>query len=204
MVGTGIYGQRSSLARVVVIDWEYETLLDLYVRQSAKVTDHRTFVSGISEADLSSEVAVEMEDCRRQVLDVLEGKILVGHALKNDLRALGISSHPWQQVRDTAKYEPFMKVRFDDGVLWPRKLKDLAKERLGVDIQEFGKSHCPLEDARTALDLYKKTRTRWEKTMDYKIKKTMAIVQESCAAKGEATDSMHHYIPPFMNIYIAP
>jgi len=178
MVGTGIDGQRSSLARVVVIDWDGKTLLDLYVRQCSEVTDYRTFVSGITEDDLSSENAVEKEDCRQQVLDVLKDKILVGHALKNDLHALGIV-HPWQQVRDTAKYEPFMKVRFDDGVLWPRKLKDLAKEKLGLDIQEVGRSHCPLEDAQTALDLYKKTRNKWEKAMEYKIKMPMDIQRQA-------------------------
>lgn len=174
MVGTGVGGQRSSLARVCMVDWDGNTVLDLYVRQEAEVTDYRTFVSGITADDLVSDDAVDFDECRRQVLDVLEDKILVGHALKNDLHALRIS-HAWQQIRDTGKYEPFMKVRFADGILWPRKLKDLAKEKLGKDIQQPGRPHCPFEDAQTAFDLYKKTRNKWEKAMDYKIKKTMEI-----------------------------
>lgn len=182
MVGTGIGGHKSSLARVCMVDWEGNTVLDLYVRQEFEVTDYRTFVSGITEDDLVSENAVDFEDCREQVLDVIEGKILVGHALKNDLHAMRIFTHPWQQIRDTGKYEPFMKVRFDDGILWPRKLKDLAKEKLGKDIQQPGKAHCPFEDAKTAFDLYKKTRNKWEKAMDYKIKKTMEIQQRAAAA----------------------
>ena len=174
MVGTGRYGQHSSLARVCMVDWDGITLLDLYVRQRVEVTDYRTFVSGIIEDDLTSDEAVDIEECRARVQELIDDKILVGHALKNDLHVLNIS-HPWCQVRDTGKYEPFMKIRFEDGVFWPRKLKDLAKEKLGKDVQQSGRAHCPFEDAQTALDLYKKVRNKWEKAMEYKIKKTMEI-----------------------------
>jgi RNA exonuclease 4 len=115
-----------------------------------------------------------VEECRSRVLELLEGKILVGHALKNDLHALGIT-HPWYDTRDTAKYEPFMKIRFDDGILWPRKLKELAKDKLGRDVQKLGASHSAFEDAKTALDLYKLVRLKWEKAMEYKINKTREI-----------------------------
>jgi RNA exonuclease 4 len=174
MVGTGYAGQHSSLARVCMVDWDGNTLLDLHVRQTYEVTDYRTFVSGITADDLISDDAVDYDECRACVQELIDDKILVGHALKNDLTALKIA-HPWQQVRDTGKYEPFMKIRFENGILWPRKLKDLAKEKLGKDIQESGKPHCPFEDAQTALDLYKKARNKWEKAMDYKIKKTREI-----------------------------
>jgi RNA exonuclease 4 len=49
MVGIGVDGQHSSLARVCMIDWDGNHLLDLYVRQRCEVTDYRTFVSGITE-----------------------------------------------------------------------------------------------------------------------------------------------------------
>jgi RNA exonuclease 4 len=184
MVGTGYAGQHSSLARVCMVDWDGNTLLDLYVRQTYEVSDYRTFVSGITADDLISDDAVDYDECRDRVQELIGDKILVGHALKNDLTALKIA-HPWQQVRDTGKYEPFMKIRFENGILWPRKLKDLAKEKLGKDIQESGKPHCPFEDAQTALDLYKKARNKWEKAMDYKINKTREIQnmqQEGVAA----------------------
>merc|ERR1712048_1444702 len=83
-------------------------------------------------------MGVDIETCRKTVSEFLRGKILVGHALKNDLHALGVD-HPWYDTRDTAKYEPFMKVRFDDGILWPRKLKDLVDEKLQYGIQVPGK-----------------------------------------------------------------
>jgi len=123
---------------------------------------------------LEQPATLSLEDVRQKVLTALKGKILVGHGLKNDLRALGISL-PWYLIRDTAKYEPYMKPRFDDGILWPQSLKVLAKNRLCRDIQTPGQAHCPVEDAATAMDLYKVARRRWERAMEYKIKKTEEI-----------------------------
>lgn len=174
MVGVGAYGTKSALARVCIVDWDGNTLLDKYVRPGEAVTDYRTFVSGITREDLESEDAVSIEECRDMVSRMLEGRILVGHGLKSDIRALGVS-HPWYNTRDTGKYEPFMKVRFDDGILWPRKLKELAKEKLGVDMQQLGVAHSPQEDAHTAMQLYQLVRRKWEKAMAYKYNKTREI-----------------------------
>jgi RNA exonuclease 4 len=172
MVGVGVNGHKSALARVTLVDWNGRIVYDSYIQPQCTVTDYRTFVSGIKEEDLKD--AGSFETCRAEVLELLDGKVLIGHALKNDLNALNIS-HPWSQIRDTGKYEPFMKVRFDDGVLWPRKLKDLVSEELQREIQLPGQSHSPFEDAVAALDLYKSARAKWEKVMDYKISKTLQI-----------------------------
>lgn len=172
MVGVGFRGKKSVLARVVILNWEAEVALDLYIRPDEPVTDYRTFVSGITSAHLHD--AVSLEEAREQVQQVLGDKILIGHGLKNDLHALKIT-HPWQRTRDTAKYEPFMKVRFDDNVLWPRKLKELCQQKLGREIQVAGQAHSPIEDARAALDLYKHVYAKWEKVMDYKVQKTREI-----------------------------
>lgn len=177
MVGIGSDGFHSALARVTLVDWDGQVILDQYVRPTEDITDYRTYVSGVCESDLLN-ATMDIPTIRNIVMYHLEGKILVGHALKNDLYALGIR-HPWQQIRDTAKYEPFMKVRFDDGILWPRKLKELAAEQLSQDIQLPGRPHSPIEDATTAMELYKKVRCKWEKVMDYKIKKTAEIQQGS-------------------------
>ena len=176
MVGVGMDGRESAVARVTLIDWFGAVLMDEYVQQQQEVTDYRTFVSGITP-DVLLHAKLDFVTCQQQVLQLLEGKILVGHGLKNDLRVLGIT-HPWFMVRDTAKYEPFMKVRFDDGVLWPRSLKDLCHEHLNRDIQVYGKPHCSSEDALGALDLYRHVSTHWEKTMEYKLTKTRSIEQQ--------------------------
>ena len=187
MVGIGPEGFTSALARVTIVDWSGDIVYDTCVQVDQPVTDYRTFVSGITPHHLQPENgAIPFDECRGKVASILRGKILVGHALKNDLAVLRIH-HPWQDIRDTAKYEPFMKTRFDDGVLWPRKLRELCKERLGKDIQECGKAHSPIEDATSAMDLYKSVRTKWEKTMQYKIKKTNEIMKKKKEAAEAAT-----------------
>ncbi|CAJ1918042.1 unnamed protein product [Cylindrotheca closterium] len=180
MVGCGYLGRRSSVARVTLVDWNGNIIFDEFVKQSVPVTDYRTFVSGITEADLEA-AKLTFDECRAQMESLLDGKILVGHALKNDLKALNLK-HPWQMTRDTAKYEPFMQTRFDDGVLWPRKLKELAKLKLQRDIQIYGQPHSAYEDAMAAFDLYKKHIKKWEKVMEYKISKTKQVETDQVIA----------------------
>ena len=170
MVGVGPDGKKSSVARVTIVDWDGRIVWDEFVRQEQEVTDYRTFVSGVTSLDLE-DATLSLEECRNHIQSMIEGKILVGHALKNDLRALGMVVH-FSQVRDTAKYEPFMKTRFNDNILWPRSLKSLASDYLGREIQREGEAHSAYEDAAAAMDLYRLVRTKWEKVMDYKIKKT--------------------------------
>ena len=182
MVGIGPGGRKSALARVCIIDYNAQILLDTFVKVQEPVTDYRTFVSGIRKEDIESDHAMDKNICREKVKSILNGKILIGHALKNDLHVLDME-HPWHDLRDTAKYEPFMKkhlIRVHKGsgshtAMCPRKLKELATEKLGKIIQKKGMEHSPLEDACTALELYKKVRCKWEKAMEYKIKKTNEI-----------------------------
>lgn len=173
MVGVGHAGKRSSVARVTIVDWDGRIVWDEFVLQEQEVTDYRTFVSGVTQLDLE-DATLTLEECRQHVQTMIADKILIGHALKNDLRALGLT-HSWMETRDTAKYEPFMQTRFDDNILWPRKLKDLASEKLGREIQRKGEPHSAYEDAAAAMDLYRMVRRKWEKVMDYKIKKTKQI-----------------------------
>ena len=193
MVGVGPHGLDSALARVCIIDWNKTILLDTYVQVNQEITDYRTFVSGIREEHLSKDVAMEFEECRSIVLELIRNKIVIGHGLKSDFYVLDIH-HPWQDIRDTAKYEPFMKqvqlVPCDNAsvssssssssssqpLFRPRKLKELALNKLDRTIQISGHEHCPLEDAGAALDLYKKARSKWEKAVEYKVQKTKEIM----------------------------
>jgi RNA exonuclease 4 len=160
-------GQATSVcARIVLLDWKGRVALDTYVQPEQTVTDYRTHVSGITADHLVH--APSIATVRSIVLDFLQDKILVGHGLENDLSALQIS-HPLWLIRDTAYYQPFMQTRFVhyDGstALAPRKLRELCTEKLHRDIQVPGVPHCPAEDARAALDLYKSHRPRWEACM---------------------------------------
>jgi RNA exonuclease 4 len=163
MVGLGPDGRRSSIARVTVIDWFGNVQLDEYIRQTEQVTDYRTHISGITEEDLKN-ATMTQEECREIMYLLLQNRILVGHDLRNDLTALGIT-HPWWMTRDTAKYESFMRRNLCSGTMRPRKLKELASEILHQDIQVSGRPHSSYEDALAALDLYRSVRIEWENTI---------------------------------------
>jgi RNA exonuclease 4 len=60
----------------------------------------------------------------------MNGRILVGHAIKNDLECLLIG-HPRRDIRDTSRHPEFRK--FSKGRT--PALKTLAKEILGIEIQ---------------------------------------------------------------------
>ena len=178
MVGVGPYGYRSALARVSIVNWEGDVIIDKYVKVEEEVTDYRTFVSGITEADLQSDDALTFDECRALVLDTLQEKIVVGHALKNDFDVLRIH-HEWHMIRDTARYEPFMKAHpTEEGALMAKKLKDLSRDKLGLVIQEDGKEHDSIEDATAAMELYIKHRRKWEKAVAWKANKTKMILEQ--------------------------
>jgi RNA exonuclease 4 len=170
MVGIGTDGKESALARVSITDWNEEILLDTFVQVPDRVTDFRTHVSGVRAKDIRStnEKAMELHACRKTVGVILKSKILVGHSLKNDFAALMLD-HPKSQIRDTAKYKPFMRASGrNGGKLRPRKLRDLVKEHLGLTIQKEGEAHTSVEDAQATLKLYKSARETWEKELEKK------------------------------------
>eukprot|EP00521_Asterionellopsis_glacialis_P007460 CAMPEP_0195281702 /NCGR_PEP_ID=MMETSP0707-20130614/904_1 /TAXON_ID=33640 /ORGANISM="Asterionellopsis glacialis, Strain CCMP134" /LENGTH=331 /DNA_ID=CAMNT_0040340613 /DNA_START=46 /DNA_END=1038 /DNA_ORIENTATION=- len=161
MVGIGLEGKQSALARVSLLDWHGEVILDTFVKVPSRVTDFRTHVSGVTAKHLHSDDAMELHACRKKVGEILRNKILVGHALKNDLQAL-LLDHPKDDIRDTAKYRPFQRASGRNGGKWrPRKLRDLVKENLNIDIQVAGQAHDSTEDARASMDLFKHVREVW-------------------------------------------
>merc|ERR1712226_407612 len=168
MVGIGIDGKISALARASVTNWDGEILLDTFVKVPSKVTDFRTKWSGVKARDLKSEKAMSVEDCRSKVSALLKGKVLVGHALKNDLDALMLT-HPKENIRDTARYRPYQRLA---GRKWrPRKLRDLVKEFCDIQIQQEGEAHDSVDDARAAMQLFKVSREPWELEISRNLKR---------------------------------
>ena len=53
MVGVGIEGNESSLARVSIVNYTGAIILDVFVRQREKVVDYRTQWSGVRSTDLA-------------------------------------------------------------------------------------------------------------------------------------------------------
>ena len=159
MVGTGSPPTDSQLARVSLVSYDGDTLYDAYVRPVLPITDYRTFVSGIRPRHLRpSGPAISLSEVQKQVAGLLKDRVLVGHALKNDLHAL-LLTHPGYDIRDTARWEPFRKLVRSK----TPGLKRLAREVLGLDIQSG--EHDSVEDARIAMELYKRVRKEWEGLM---------------------------------------
>ncbi|CAM9930643.1 unnamed protein product [Discosporangium mesarthrocarpum] len=89
MVGVGHDGKRSVLARCCIVDWEGIVLYDKHVAPCERVTDFRTFVSGVKAKHLRE--GIPLRQCQSEVAALLKDKILVGHALQNDLKASKIA-----------------------------------------------------------------------------------------------------------------
>ncbi|XP_050571789.1 interferon-stimulated 20 kDa exonuclease-like 2 [Cygnus atratus] len=131
MVGTGPGGRTSALARCSIVGYEGDVLYDQYVRPAEPVVDYRTRWSGVRRHHLAN--AVPFGKAQREILRLLSGKVVVGHAVHNDFKALRYC-HPKALTRDTSKI-PLLNRRggFPEGV--SVSLKRLAKELLHRDIQ---------------------------------------------------------------------
>ena len=70
--------------RVSVVNDSGVVVLDLFVKPVSRVTDYRTRYSGVRARDLVG--APSAEEVRPRVARMLAGRLLVGHALHNDLK----------------------------------------------------------------------------------------------------------------------
>lgn len=154
-VGVGPEGKENALARVSIVNYYGNVVLDLFVRPEEPVTDWRTWVSGIKPHMMAN--AVTKQECQKQVANVLNGRILVGHSVHHDLAALMLS-HPRKMIRDTSRHMPF-RQKYSEGKT--PSLKKLTKEVLKLDIQEG--EHSSIEDARATMLLYKSDNLEFEK-----------------------------------------
>ncbi|OBZ69895.1 RNA exonuclease 4 [Grifola frondosa] len=136
MVGVGLDGKESSLAR------------------RERVVDYRTGFSGVRPSDMVH--AKSFGDVQKEVASLLKDRILVGHAVHNDLKAL-LLSHPRADIRDT-------QVCAAKHKLMPSRrpaLRHLVHQELGVAIQ--GGEHSSVTDARATMAIYRIHRKEWEK-----------------------------------------
>ncbi|XP_023173054.1 RNA exonuclease 4 [Drosophila hydei] len=158
MVGVGFNGQDDMLARVSIVNKVGEVLLDKHVKPRELVTDYRTSVSGIRPHDIEN--GEEFEAVQDEVVKLLHGKILVGHALRNDLAVLSIK-HPMAHIRDTSRYKPLCKLVSNGHT---PSLKRLTMAVLGQEIQTG--EHNSVEDARAAMGIYNRIAPDWEKYLE--------------------------------------
>ena len=154
MVGVGpTPDDESALARVSIVNYHGNQLYDSYVLPKEAVTDFRTFVSGITPDVLKE--ARTFEIVQADVAKLLDGRILIGHAINNDLAALRLG-HSKRDIRDTSKHPPFRALAKGR----TPGLKRLAREVLGVEIQ--GGEHSSIEDARATMLLFRRRKENFE------------------------------------------
>nr|XP_032623414.1 RNA exonuclease 4 isoform X2 [Chelonoidis abingdonii] len=161
MVGVGPEGEDSILARVSIVNQFGKCIYDKYVKPTEKVTDYRTAVSGIRPKDIKK--GAEFKNVQKEVADILKGRILVGHAVHNDLKILFLD-HPKKKIRDTQRYKPFRK-EVKSG---RPSLKLLCEKLLNVKVQTS--EHCSIQDAQAAMRLYTLVKKQWEAAIKAKPK----------------------------------
>ncbi|XP_073687485.1 apoptosis-enhancing nuclease [Garra rufa] len=164
MVGTGPGGKCSEVARCSIVDYYGNVLYDKYILPQRPVTDYRTRWSGIRKYHLQQ--AVPFVDAQKEIVDILTGKIIVGHAIFNDFRVLNISVPP-QMIRDTGSSK-LLRGLYNGFTRCGISLKKLSETLLNRTIQSSRNGHCSVEDARATLDLYKLVEDQWEKNILFK------------------------------------
>ena len=171
MVGVGADGKRSILARASIVNEDGNVIMDAHVLPTERVTDYRTAVSGVRAKDLTAaNGAMAFKKVQAQMSELLRGRILVGHSLKNDMRVLMLD-HPKRDTRDTSLYHPLTRPLRPEERCVPgaprgrgcRALRDLARQHLGLEIQKG--EHSSVDDARATLALYKKFAKQWESAL---------------------------------------
>ncbi|KAM5156682.1 interferon-stimulated 20 kDa exonuclease-like 2 isoform 1-T2 [Mantella aurantiaca] len=161
MVGTGPKGSISALARCSVIGYHGDVVYDKYVRPANPVTDYRTKWSGIRREHLVN--AIPFVTAQKEILKILHGKIVIGHAIQNDYKALGYF-HPKEMTRDTSKITLLnRKAGFPEKEI--ASLKRLAKQLLHKDIQKGRGGHSSVEDAKTTMELYRLVEAEYEREL---------------------------------------
>ena len=106
--------------------------------------------------------------------DIFKGRVLVGHALKHDLKVLFLD-HPRKMIRDTSKYKPFRNAF---GGKTP-SLKNLTERMLGIKVQEG--EHSSVQDAQAAVGLYMMAKKEWER--EIKLKRLQVIEKATANSK---------------------
>lgn len=155
-VGVGPEGAESALARVSIVNFYGHTVLDKFVKPRERVTDWRTWVSGVTPKHMNQ--AISFEEAQTETAKLLNDRILVGHAIHHDLDALFLS-HPKSKIRDTSQYKPFRSISMGK----TPSLKKLSLHFLKLDIQ--GSSHSSVEDARATMLLFRLHRKEFEKSI---------------------------------------
>ncbi|XP_032820620.2 uncharacterized protein LOC116948209 [Petromyzon marinus] len=178
MVGTGPAGVCSELARCSIVTYYGDVVYDRYVQPRNPITDYRTRWSGITAKDLSK--AIPFHRAKKEIVQILKDKVVVGHALHNDFKVIGVTV-PESLQRDTSRSK---LLRSMAGLPTHRitSLKILAKTLLKEDIQMGTNGHSSVEDAWSAMQLFRLIQIDWEKELDEQAQEKPQSIKTRVAA----------------------
>eukprot|EP01017_Pseudomicrothorax_dubius_P041595 TRINITY_DN6668_c0_g1_i1.p1 TRINITY_DN6668_c0_g1~~TRINITY_DN6668_c0_g1_i1.p1 ORF type:complete len:317 (-),score=32.92 TRINITY_DN6668_c0_g1_i1:77-1027(-) len=133
------------LAKITVIDLDYNVVYDQYVLPENPIVDYNTKFSGITP-ELLSTGAKSLKEVQADILKLIDKtSILVGHSLENDLASLKIVH---ERVIDTS-------ILYQNEGGFKSSLKNLSFKYLNWKIQNGDDGHDSAEDAKAALALAK-------------------------------------------------
>jgi PAB-dependent poly(A)-specific ribonuclease subunit 2 len=143
-----------SLGRVSVLldDQNFDTLVDDFIATRSEVVhDYMTRYSGLKHGDMDAETSEHNVTHLKATFMKLRalvdrGVIFVGHGLQNDFKIINIFV-PKSQIIDTVELFQLPRQR-------KISLRFLSNFLLHSDIQQ--ETHCSVEDARAALQIYHK------------------------------------------------
>ena len=133
-------GLTQILARVSIVNFYGQVVMDTLVAPSLPVTDWLTHITGITEDMVRK--APSYQEVNKKVIDMISGRTIVGHSLHCDIQKF---SSLWRfptpvQVIEISEFEPYMRLNKTK-----IGLKQLAKDHLNAKIQES--AHSSIIDA---------------------------------------------------------